>query len=46
LLTRYPRNADLLSALAAYARDEGDIKRAEAYSKRLADIAPRGGAAP
>jgi Tfp pilus assembly protein PilF len=37
-LSRFPRNPDLLSALAAYARDAGDAKRAEAYSKRLAEI--------
>jgi predicted CXXCH cytochrome family protein len=42
-LARHPRNPELLSALAAYARDGGDIKRAESYSKRLADIAPPGG---
>jgi Tfp pilus assembly protein PilF len=39
-LARHPRNPELLSALAAYARDGGDLKRAESYSKRLADIAP------
>jgi predicted Zn-dependent protease len=37
-LARFPRNPELLSALAAYARDAGDGKRAEAYSKRLAEI--------
>jgi predicted CXXCH cytochrome family protein len=46
-LARHPRDPELLSALAAYARDGGDIKRAESYSKRLADIAsPRGGSEP
>jgi predicted CXXCH cytochrome family protein len=39
-LLRSPRDPDLLSALAAYARDAGDTKRAEAYSKRLAEISP------
>jgi len=39
-LMRFPNNPDILSALAAYARDAGDPKRAEAYSKRLTDIAP------
>jgi predicted CXXCH cytochrome family protein len=39
-LALHPRNPELLSALAAYARDGGDTKRAEAYSKRLTDIAP------
>ncbi len=44
-LVRFPSNLELLSALAAYARDSGDNKRAEAYAKRLSDIAPPGGAA-
>jgi len=39
-LVRFPRNPDLLSALAAYARDAGDTDRAQAYAKRLATIAP------
>jgi predicted CXXCH cytochrome family protein len=39
-LARFPRNPNLLSALAAYAQAAGDSKRAEAYSKRLAEIAP------
>jgi predicted CXXCH cytochrome family protein len=39
-LTRFPRNPNLLSALAAYARAAGDAQRADAYSKQLADIAP------
>jgi tetratricopeptide (TPR) repeat protein len=44
-LTRFPNDPDLLSALAAYARDAGDSQRAEHYSKRLSDVAPsRGGA--
>jgi tetratricopeptide (TPR) repeat protein len=37
-LLRFPRDPNLLSALAAYARDAGDPKRAEAYAKRLADM--------
>lgn len=40
-LMRFPNDPDLLSALAAYARDAGDAKRAAAYSKRLAQIAPQ-----
>jgi predicted CXXCH cytochrome family protein len=40
-LARFPRNPDLLSALAAYARDAGDSKRAQAYAKRLEAISPR-----
>ncbi|MGO9934254.1 MAG: multiheme c-type cytochrome [Steroidobacteraceae bacterium] len=39
-ITRFPRDPALLSALAAYARDAGDIRGAEAYSKRLSAIAP------
>jgi Tfp pilus assembly protein PilF len=39
-LVRFPGNPELLSALAAYARDAGDTKHAEAYAKRLSDIAP------
>ncbi len=42
-LARHPRSPELLSALAAYARDDGDAKRAEMYSKRLAEVAPPGG---
>jgi hypothetical protein len=37
---RFPRDPDLLSALAAYARDAGDTKRAQAYTQRLAIISP------
>jgi Tfp pilus assembly protein PilF len=37
-LMRFPRDPNLLSALAAYARDAGDTNRAEAYSRRLAEI--------
>ena len=39
-LTRFPRNPEILSALAAYARAAGNAKHAEAYLKRLAEIAP------
>jgi predicted CXXCH cytochrome family protein len=39
-LARFPRNPNLLSALAAYARSAGDTQRAEIYTKQLADIAP------
>jgi tetratricopeptide (TPR) repeat protein len=39
-LARFPGDLNLLSALAAYARDAGDSKRAEVYAKRLAEIAP------
>jgi predicted CXXCH cytochrome family protein len=39
-LARFPRNANLLSALASYARSEGQTQRAESYLKQLADIAP------
>jgi tetratricopeptide (TPR) repeat protein len=35
-LRRFPFSPDLLSALGAYARDEGDAKRAATYLKRLA----------
>jgi tetratricopeptide (TPR) repeat protein len=37
-LVRFPRDPNLLSALAAYARDAGDAARAEAYAKRLAAV--------
>jgi tetratricopeptide (TPR) repeat protein len=37
-LARFPRDPSLLSALAAYARDAGDTKRAQAYAKRLETI--------
>jgi tetratricopeptide (TPR) repeat protein len=40
-LTRFPRNPNLLSALADYARSTGDAQRADAYAKRLTDIAPK-----
>jgi predicted Zn-dependent protease len=39
-LVRFPGNPELLAALAAYARNAGDTKHAEAYAKRLSDIAP------
>ena len=39
-LARFPRNPDLLAALAAYARDAGDTDRAQAYAKRLEAISP------
>ncbi len=39
-LARFPRNPDLLAALAAYARDAGDTARAQAYTKRLEAISP------
>ncbi len=39
-LIRFPYDPNLLSALAAYARDAGDLKRAAAYNKRLAETAP------
>ena len=39
-LQRFPNNPDLLSTLGGYARDSGDMKRAEAYAKRLAEMAP------
>jgi tetratricopeptide (TPR) repeat protein len=39
-LVRFPNNPELLNVLAAYAREAGDARRAEAYAKRLAEIAP------
>jgi tetratricopeptide (TPR) repeat protein len=39
-LVRFPGNPELLSALAAYARDAGDRKHAAAYAERLSKIAP------
>ncbi len=39
-LKRFPHNAQLLSALAAYARDSGDLLRAAAYSRQLEEAAP------
>jgi Tfp pilus assembly protein PilF len=39
-LGRFPRNPDLLSALASYAREAGDTKRAEEYAKRMVELAP------
>jgi Flp pilus assembly protein TadD len=38
-LKRFPSDPDLLSALAAYARDAGDTRRARAYAGRLSDRA-------
>jgi Tfp pilus assembly protein PilF len=40
-LVRFPSNPELLSTLATYARDAGDMRRADAYAKRLAAIAPQ-----
>jgi predicted Zn-dependent protease len=37
-LVRFPRDPNLLSALAAYAREAGAATRAHAYAKRLADV--------
>jgi tetratricopeptide (TPR) repeat protein len=37
-LVRFPRDPNLLSALAAYAREAGEPARAQAYAKRLADV--------
>lgn len=39
-LQRFPTSPDLLSALAAYARDAGDKKNAEIYAKKLRAIEP------
>jgi predicted Zn-dependent protease len=39
-LVRFPNDPQLLNVLAAYAREAGDARRAEAYAKRLAEIAP------
>ncbi|MGH8174113.1 MAG: tetratricopeptide repeat protein, partial [Rhodanobacteraceae bacterium] len=40
-LTRFPNDPELLNVLAAYAREDGDARRAEAYAKRLAEVAPQ-----
>ncbi len=42
-LKRFPANAELLNALAGYARDAGDTARADAYAKRLEALAPQSG---
>lgn len=39
-LKRFPDSPELLNALAEYARDAGDTRRADAYAKRLAEIVP------
>jgi Tfp pilus assembly protein PilF len=39
-IAQFPHDRELLSALAAYARDAGDTTRAQAYAKRLETIAP------
>jgi predicted CXXCH cytochrome family protein len=40
-LKRFPGNAELLNALAGYARDSGDTVRAAAYARRLEALAPQ-----
>jgi predicted CXXCH cytochrome family protein len=40
-IKRFPGDAELLNALAGYARDSGDTARADAYAKRLEALAPQ-----
>lgn len=39
-LKRFPANPELLYALAGYARDAGDLRKAQVYADRLRELAP------
>jgi predicted Zn-dependent protease len=45
-LRRRPADQDLLAALAAYAGEAGDTRRAKAYAKRLAQLRPAASPSP
>jgi Flp pilus assembly protein TadD len=40
LLARYPHDRDTLGALLAYARQQGNLRQALQYGRRLAELDP------